>query len=80
MPGLSCERCLDLLGDYVDLELSPADRTEMNTHFLSCPQCRTLLESYRAVPELVRRATEVRIPRVLGARLRWLLQGRMDRH
>jgi hypothetical protein len=79
MADPTCERCAELLGDYVEQLLSPEDHAVMSTHFLSCVRCRALLDSYRAIPTIVRDATDVRMPRDLRARLRWLLRRPRER-
>lgn len=47
---VDCEQCSELLGDYVDDRLSPAQRTALDAHAASCAGCKDLLRSYRAIP------------------------------
>jgi anti-sigma factor RsiW len=50
---LSCERCFELLDEYVDLELEGHDADArvpgMRAHLEGCPACREEHESLRAL-------------------------------
>jgi anti-sigma factor RsiW len=63
-----CARFTDLVGDYVDDVLTAEARSAMEAHRLGCPRCRAMLDEYVRVADVVRRATDVRMP--LGARAR----------
>src|SRR5688572_20129948 len=39
----------DRLSEYLDGELAPADRLEIEAHLASCAGCRNLIEELRAV-------------------------------
>lgn len=49
---VSCERCFELLDEYVELELAGADADALlpglRTHLAGCPACREDHESLRA--------------------------------
>jgi hypothetical protein len=51
-PEVSCERCFELLDQYVDLELSGADADNqlpgLRAHLDGCPACHEDHESLRA--------------------------------
>lgn len=51
-PEVSCERCFELLDQYVELELSGADPDAelpgMRAHLTGCPACHDDYESLRA--------------------------------
>jgi anti-sigma factor RsiW len=80
MGELSCQRFVDLLGDYVEDVLSPDERRTMDAHCLACPQCRQLLSDYRRLPEMLRRTTDAAMSPPARARLgRVLLQARLKR-
>jgi anti-sigma factor RsiW len=57
---LSCERCFDLIDEYVDLELSSADPDAavpgMRAHLEGCPACREEHESLLALAAAEREA------------------------
>jgi anti-sigma factor RsiW len=50
---LSCERCFDLIDEYVDLEVDGHDADAgvpgMRAHLAGCPACREEHESLRAL-------------------------------
>jgi hypothetical protein len=50
-PEVSCEKCFELLDEYVDLELAGEDADArlpgMRAHFQGCPACREDHESLR---------------------------------
>jgi anti-sigma factor RsiW len=50
---LSCERCFDLIDEYVDLEIDGQDADAgvpgMRAHLAGCPACREEHESLRAL-------------------------------
>ncbi|HET6831190.1 MAG TPA: hypothetical protein VFH44_07550 [Solirubrobacterales bacterium] len=51
-PEVSCERCFELLDEYVELELAGADADRrlpgLRAHLDGCPACREDHESLRA--------------------------------
>jgi len=53
-PEVTCERCFELLDQYVDLELAGEDADArlpgMRAHFEGCPACR---EDHASLRELV---------------------------
>jgi anti-sigma factor RsiW len=73
MGDLSCERFTELVGDHVEGVLSADERCAMEAHLLACPRCRELLEQYTRVGDVVRGATDVRMPLGARARLRRVL-------
>jgi len=50
---LTCERCFDLIDEYVDLEVGGHDADAlvpgMRNHLAGCPACREEHESLRAL-------------------------------
>lgn len=40
---LDCQQCLDLLGGYLDGDLSPLQRLELDAHLAHCLGCRRLV-------------------------------------
>jgi anti-sigma factor RsiW len=76
MTTLTCERCFELVSDYVEDALSLSDRLAFVSHIASCANCREGLARYEEVPGIVRSATDVRMPASVRARLRWFLRRR----
>lgn len=71
--GLVCADGVGLLMDYLDGALDAATRAGLDAHVAGCPRCRAFVRSYRATPDIVRRATRVEAPATLGASLRAFL-------
>ena len=73
MVHLSCDNCADLLGDHLDGILAGDVRDALEAHVSGCAACANLLGDYRAIPDLVRRATDAAMPYEAEIRLRRLL-------
>ena len=73
MGVLTCERSVDLFGEYVEGTLAPDQRTQLDAHLAACSACSQMLDEYRRVPDLARRATDAAMPVAAAARLRRLL-------
>ena len=52
---ISCERLIELLLDYLEGDLEPAQQAAMEKHLEACPPCVDFAEQYRATPELCRK-------------------------
>ena len=48
---MTCRRVTELITDYLDGALSPADRRRFETHLAGCDGCTTYLEQMRATIE-----------------------------
>jgi anti-sigma factor RsiW len=55
-PTLSCRELIEFLADYLDGELSAAQRVAFEAHLAVCPYCVDYLASYRETIHLGRRA------------------------
>ena len=49
---MKCEVCLELLEEYFDGEVSPADREQVDAHLIACADCSTSFASLTAEQEL----------------------------
>ena len=76
MKSVVCASGVDLLMDYLEGELSPEVRAELDAHVAGCPRCIAFVASYRATPPLLRRATAVELPAELGTSLLAALRSR----
>lgn len=76
MSELVCAAGVDLLMDYLEGELSPDLRAALDAHVAACPRCLAFLDSYRATPEILRRATAASLPAELAATLMDAVRGR----
>ncbi len=53
MPPISCEEVWRELSNYIDGDIDPGLRAEMEAHFKQCKHCAALLDGTRNVVELV---------------------------
>ncbi len=51
---MTCREILDFLFDYLDGNLSAAQRAMFEEHFAVCPSCVAYLHNYRQTMKLVR--------------------------
>lgn len=70
----SCKDCVDVLRDYCDGEMDPKDRAHFESHIGDCPPCMEFLESYKATPDLCRKALAQRMPQELSSKLKAFLR------
>ncbi|HEX6164305.1 MAG TPA: zf-HC2 domain-containing protein [Vicinamibacterales bacterium] len=47
LPELPCRELVELVTDYLDDRLSPADRARFEAHLAACEACRAYLEQFR---------------------------------
>lgn len=74
---LVCSSGVEVLNDYLEGVL-PADvRAELEAHVRGCPRCAAFVESYRATPGIVRRATAADLPEGLEQSLQEFLRRRL---
>jgi anti-sigma factor RsiW len=73
MADLTCDRCADVLGDYLEGRLAPDVVGALEAHVASCAGCAALVRDYEIIPAFLRGATDVRMPLEVEVRLRRLL-------
>ncbi len=66
---MSCEKTQELLSAYLDGDLSPAERAEVEAHLAACPECAGLLARLRTALQAFASFPEVEISPALAARL-----------
>jgi anti-sigma factor RsiW len=66
---MSCERIQELLSPYLDGDLSPSERAEMDSHLKACPDCAELLGRLRTALAAFASFPEVDLSEDLRARL-----------
>ena len=74
-----CASGVELLNDYLEGVLPPDVRAELEAHLLGCPRCVAFVESYRATPGIVRRATAAELPEGLEQSLQEFLRRQRGR-
>ena len=60
--ALTCHEVVDIITDYLEDALSPADRRRVEEHLAICDGCTTYLEQMRAMIRLTGTLTEEQIP------------------
>ena len=48
LPEMPCQELVELVTDYLDDRLSPADRARFEAHLEQCEACRAYLDQFRA--------------------------------
>jgi len=76
MSDRGCAPGVELLMEYLEGELSAELRSAIADHVAGCARCTAFLESYRATPEILRRATARSLPADLAAELMQAVRGR----
>jgi anti-sigma factor RsiW len=66
---LACKQGVELLMDYLEGELAADVVARIDAHVASCARCRAFVASYRATPEILRRATRTTLPAELSRSL-----------
>ena len=52
---LTCEELVELVTDYLETALSPADRMRFEDHIMTCPSCQAHLDQMRRTIKTVGR-------------------------
>ena len=55
---LSCREVVEILGDYLDGAMTPADRVRLEAHLADCEGCTAYLEQLRITVRLSGRLSE----------------------
>ena len=72
-----CRDAIDLLMDYLERRLPPAEQAALDAHFSACPPCLDFLKSYRETPRIVKQCTgHVSVPGEVKDRLRRFLESK----
>jgi anti-sigma factor RsiW len=60
--ALTCHEVIELLSNYIDDALSPADRRRVDEHLALCDGCATYLEQMRDTIRMSGMVTEEQVP------------------
>jgi predicted anti-sigma-YlaC factor YlaD len=64
---LSCREVVEILGDYLDGAMAPADRVRLEEHLADCDGCTAYLEQLRVTIRLSGRLSEEAVsPETMG--------------
>ncbi|MBI1747530.1 MAG: zf-HC2 domain-containing protein [Acidobacteria bacterium] len=77
-PMITCRQVIELLSDYINRELSPEDKTELDQHLQGCQNCGTFLYTLRQSVDLLKDLKEEDIPEEVNARLRNFLRSKIQ--
>lgn len=47
LPEMPCQELVEVITDYLESRLSPADKTRFEAHLTACDACRTYFEQFR---------------------------------
>lgn len=73
-----CSRVVALLVDYLENQLPPAVRADLERHLARCPTCVASVESYQRTVSLLHSLRERDLPDALRLSLRAFLDTRHD--
>jgi anti-sigma factor RsiW len=76
---LQCREVVEVLTDYLDGALPPADRVALEQHLLFCQPCAVFLEQLRASIALTGRIEEEDVPEEVLDRMSQMFREREDR-
>jgi anti-sigma factor RsiW len=78
MKPIACVSGVELLMDYLEGVVPPDVRAALDEHVAGCPRCAAFVESYLAVPRILREATASTLPVHLEASLKAFLRARTN--
>lgn len=64
-----CKKIIMELSDYLDNELDPALRQELEAHMCACPECRVIIDTTRQTVLIYRGCEPYPLPQGLHDRL-----------
>lgn len=74
---MNCHEFIDMVGDYLELVVTPETLAELDAHLAGCAPCQAYLATYRRTRELAtaseRAALPVGMPAEMKSRLRAFL-------
>lgn len=69
-----CDEVIQLLTDYVDGELEPADQQLLDRHFKGCPKCDNFLKTFKMTIDAIGSYPCKDIPEVVSEKLHLVLE------
>lgn len=74
---LKCRDVGGLLSDYLNGELDPQEKKEVDEHLRDCPPCEAFLKTLRRTVELAKEFKQEEIPEELRSRLQKFLKSKI---
>jgi anti-sigma factor RsiW len=68
-PRLTCREVVELVSEYLDDALPPAERARVRAHLETCPECTAYLAQLRATVGVLGRLHEDEVPAGILERL-----------
>ncbi len=68
-----------MLQDFLEGDMPDEDRKHLEEHLAACPPCVEFLRTYRATPQICRKALAARMPSELAAKLKAFLRDKCRR-
>jgi anti-sigma factor (TIGR02949 family) len=66
---ISCKDLLDELGDYLDEDLAPGLRRELEEHLAGCGPCRVVADSAQRTVKIITGCRSFELPAKLSAKI-----------
>jgi len=66
---IRCEEILRELCEYIDEEITPELRAQMESHLRACPHCKVLVDTTRQTMTLVANNSFLELPKGVSERL-----------
>jgi anti-sigma factor RsiW len=78
-PDLACQQLVELVTDYFENALGPADRARFEAHVAGCPGCDAYLEQLRTTLEVVSATAALETQPEVSALLEAFRDWKLDR-
>lgn len=79
MSGPTCKESIALMLEYLDGALTDELLTKLKEHLGGCTPCEEFLASYRATPQLCRKALARKMPDAVASKLTEFLRKELKR-
>ena len=75
----TCKDAIDLLLQYLDGEMTAESKEHLEQHLGGCAPCVDFLKTYKATPQLCRKALAAKMPEALASNLSDFLRGHLKK-
>jgi len=77
---MTCREAIEVLADYIESTLTPAELEKLEAHLRECAPCRAYLATYRKTKNIAAAAHRLDMPEEMKERLRQFLAKRATPH
>lgn len=74
MQTIQCEKCISLLQDYFDMELTPERQDAVRTHLDGCENCSAFYHDFEQLSMLMRQTPAVHFPKALAVDVKSIIK------